>query len=173
MAALTYAAVLGLERVSGWCGGAGRRTARDGRRLGGEGLRWKLRRSLWVMACQRSTPVSDRVKAQVAPAGPSTSTWRFSGRARPECWHFRTSLHLQHMNYFFPPPPPSRFSHKLYEILFVLPTCWFFQLQCEYQERTFSLWKSQFMRRPQLYVRTLEKYTVCLLFVCVRWDECR
>lgn len=56
------------------------------------------------MACQRSTPVSDRIKAQVAPVGPSTSAWCFSGHAGPECWHFCTSLHLQHI-------PPTFFRH--------------------------------------------------------------
>lgn len=69
------------------------------------------------MACQRSTPVSDGPGAQVAPAGPSTSTWCFSGRARPECRHFRTSLPSATHRSFFSPPPhfffTLLFSHKL------------------------------------------------------------
>lgn len=69
------------------------------------------------MACQRSTPVSDGPGAQVAPAGPSTSTWCFSGRARPECRHFRTSLPSATHRSFSPTPPPFfftlLFSHKL------------------------------------------------------------
>lgn len=70
--------------------GVGFKCVCQGEGVGRTGVCWKPRRSLWVMACQRSTPVSDGVKAQVAPAGPSASTWCSSGHACPVRWCFST-----------------------------------------------------------------------------------
>lgn len=162
MAALTYAVVLGLERVSGGRHGEKGRTGR--REVGGREAPLKA----------ASEPLSDGLSTQHSCFRQSQGSGGSSGpfhlhmaflRSRPSGMlalpHFTPSA--THRSFSLPTP----FSHKLYEIPLVLPTCWFFQLQCEYREHTFSLWKSQFMWRPQLYVHTLESTQfVCCLCVC-------
>lgn len=143
MAALTYAAVLGLERVSGRAGRHGEKGRMGRREVGGRGAPVKA----------ASEPLSDGLSTQHSCFRQSQGSGGSSGpfhlhmaflRSRPS--GMLALLHFTPSATHRPPhKPPSLLSHKLYEIPSVLPTCWFLKLQCEYRERTFGLWKSQFM----------------------------
>lgn len=173
MAALTYTAVLGLECVS-WGGGQHGEKGRTGRReVGGRGAPLKA----------ASEPLSDGLSTQHSCFRQSQGSGGSSGpfhlhmaflRSRPSGMlalpHFTPSA--THRSFFL---PSLRLSSPTSFMKFLL----FYQhagfSNCDVNSRSARLacGNPSLCADLSFMSHTLEKYTVCLLFVRVRWEECR